>query len=615
MLRRFQGSSKRRLAALDAVRANVMVSDVNLNIVYMNPAVREFLEKVEDDLRKELPRFSMAKMIGSNIDIFHKNPMHQRTMLAQLKQRHNATITVGTHVFDLLVTPLMSGSKRTGFVVEWADAKARLLNVDYASQIAAFGRSQSIIEFTPEGHVITANENFLKLVGYTLDEIRGKHHRIFVDPAERETPEYAHFWDGLRRGEFRAAVYRRLTKQGSFATIQGSYNPIPDDKGTVVKVVKICTDLTERMQSVGEITGALSALADGDLERRIKEPLTIELDRLRLDFNRAADKLQETMKSVAANADAVREAAGEITNASDDLARRTEQQAASIEETAAALDQITATVRRTAEGAVEARSVVGTAKDDAQRSGAVVDEAVTAMQAIEASSKKIGNIIGVIDEIAFQTNLLALNAGVEAARAGEAGRGFAVVATEVRALAQRSADAAKEIKALISASGEQVAAGVRLVGLTGEALSRIVDHVDKMSGLTGEIASAAQEQATGLSEVNSAINQMDKVTQQNAAMVEQATAASHSLTNEAGELARLVGQFKTGAGQSGGTSRAAPPKPRSAPRVAAERPGAERPGAERPAAGRARSAPPREIVTPPKRSALAQSQEDNWSEF
>jgi methyl-accepting chemotaxis protein len=600
MFPRFQQASRRRLMALDAVRANVMVADANLNIVYMNPAVREFLEKVEDDLRKELPRFSMAKMIGSNIDIFHKNPSHQRTMLAQLTQRHQATITVGVHTFDLLVTPLLAGRKRTGFVVEWADAKARMMNFDYAAQIAAVGRSQSSIEFTIDGIVVNANENFLALMGYRLDEIKGKHHSIFVDPAERETPEYAQFWAALRRGEFRAAEFRRLTKHGTYATIQGSYNPIPDEKGNIVKVVKICIDVTKRVHSVNAIAGALSALADGDLEPRIAEPLTIELDKLRVDLNRAFDRLQETMKSVAANANAVREGAREITNASDDLSRRTEQQAASIEETAAALDQITATVRRTAEGAVEARRVVGTAKDDAQRSGAVVHEAVTAMQAIEDSSKKIGNIIGVIDEIAFQTNLLALNAGVEAARAGEAGRGFAVVATEVRALAQRSADAAKEIKALISASGKQVESGVRLVGLTGEALSRIVGHVDQMSGLMTEIASAAQEQATGLGEVNSAVNQMDKVTQQNAAMVEQSTAASHSLASEAEELTNLVKQFKTGAAQISRTSSGVPAKASPTPR---------------PAADKSRPALPREIVPSVRRPASTQSPGDDWSEF
>ena len=606
MLRRFRQTAKRRLQALEAVKANVMISDVHLNISYMNPAMREFLAKVEHDLQKELPRFNLAKMVGSNIDIFHKNPVHQRTMLAQLKQRHNATITVGAHIFDLLVTPLERGSKRDGFVVEWTDAKARLGALDHAMQSAAFDRSQAVIEFKPDGTIVKANTNFLNTMGYTLDEIKGKHHRIFIEPAERESTEYARFWEVLRTGKPHSGDFRRLTKQGSFVTIHGSYIPILDDQGALIKVLKLCMNATKRVEAVNEIAGALSALADGNLELRIKEPLTPELDALRVDFNRSVDKLQETMKSISFNADAVREAAGEITNASDDLSRRTEQQAASIEETAAALDEITATVRKTAASAVEAQRVVGTAKDDAQRSGSVVHEAVTAMQAIEGSAKKIENIIGVIDEIAFQTNLLALNAGVEAARAGDAGRGFAVVATEVRALAQRSADAAKEIKALISASGEQVGSGVRLVGLTGEALTRIVGHVDQMSGLTTEIASAAQEQATALAEVNTAVNQMDKVTQQNAAMVEQATAASHSLTSEAGELTRLVGQFKTGGGASGRPARGTPQKA---------------PPMQRPVADRGRAAPPREAApreaAPLKRAAPVSvaSAEENWSEF
>ena len=233
--------------------------------------------------------------------------------------------------------------------------------------------------------------------------------------------------------------------------------------------------------------------------------------------------------------------------AADDLSKRTEQQAASLEETAAALDQITATVRRTAEGAQQASRAVSVARTDAERSGVVVKEAVSAMARIESSARQISQIIGVIDEIAFQTNLLALNAGVEAARAGDAGRGFAVVASEVRALAQRSADAAKEIKSLISASSQEVETGVKLVGDTGDSLSGIVAKVLEISDLVGEIAASAQEQAGGLNEVNAAVNQMDTVTQQNAAMVEESTAASHSLAVETAELTRLVSQFDIGA--------------------------------------------------------------------
>jgi methyl-accepting chemotaxis protein len=297
----------------------------------------------------------------------------------------------------------------------------------------------------------------------------------------------------------------------------------------------------------GSIGAGLDRLSAGDLTFRLDSPLPGAYEKLRNDFNDAMGKLQDTMTVIGSNAQGIRGGGEEISHAADDLSRRTEQQAASLEQTAAALDEITATVKRTAEGAKEASTVVATAKSDAEKSGEVVRQAVAAMSAIEQSSGQIGQIIGVIDEIAFQTNLLALNAGVEAARAGDAGRGFAVVASEVRALAQRSADAAKEIKALISASTQQVGEGVDLVGETGKALDRIVKQVNQINGVVTEIAASAQEQAAGLFQVNTAVNQMDQMTQQNAAMVEQSTAASHTLAREAEELARLVGQFKTGA--------------------------------------------------------------------
>ena len=292
------------------------------------------------------------------------------------------------------------------------------------------------------------------------------------------------------------------------------------------------------------ITASLSKLAAGDLTVRFTAEVGASYQALKRDFNQAMETLLGTMRSVAATTQGVHASAGEITHASDDLARRTEQQAASLEETAAALDQLTATVRQSAGGVQDARALVAAAREDAQKSGQVVHETVSAMTGIETSARKISSIIGVIDEIAFQTNLLALNAGVEAARAGEAGRGFAVVATEVRALAQRSADAAREIKSLIAASGQQVETGVRLVGETGRALERIGDQVQRLNGLVSAIADSAQEQSTGLQQVNTALNQMDQVTQQNAAMVEQSTAASHSLTREAEVLAGLVRQFR-----------------------------------------------------------------------
>jgi methyl-accepting chemotaxis protein len=264
---------------------------------------------------------------------------------------------------------------------------------------------------------------------------------------------------------------------------------------------------------VSSIGAGLERLSAGDLTFQIRHAFAPDYEKLRADFNGAMSQLQETMKTVIGRTHGLRSGGQEITQASDDLSKRTEQQAASLEETAAALDEITATVKKTADGALEARKVVATAKDDAEKSSLIVRNAVSAMTRIEDSSRQIGQIIGVIDEIAFQTNLLALNAGVEAARAGDAGRGFAVVASEVRALAQRSAEAAKEIKALISASSDQVAQGVDLVGETGKALDRIAAQVAQINGVVTEIAASAQEQATGLHQVNAAVNQMDQVTQ------------------------------------------------------------------------------------------------------
>jgi methyl-accepting chemotaxis protein len=302
----------------------------------------------------------------------------------------------------------------------------------------------------------------------------------------------------------------------------------------------------EQNAVVEALAASLGRLAKGDLTTRIDAKFVGRDAQIKTDFNEAVKSLREAMESISDTTEGIRGGSDEIANASDDLARRTEQQAASLEETAAALDQITGAVKRSAEGAQQVSAAATNAKADAERSGEVVRDAVEAMSGIETSSREISQIIGVIDEIAFQTNLLALNAGVEAARAGDAGRGFAVVASEVRALAQRSAGAAKEIKGLIANSGAHVERGVRLVGETGQALSGIVIKVSEINGLISDIAQSSQQQAGGLNEINAAINQMDQVTQQNAAMVEEATAASANLKSEAAALAELVSRFQIG---------------------------------------------------------------------
>jgi methyl-accepting chemotaxis protein len=423
---------------------------------------------------------------------------------------------------------------------------------------------------------------------------------------------------------FRATGGCRYSADGATARACGSLSDIHAQTMAEAAI----KDQGARTAAVADgLSAALKALADGDLTARISEKFSDKFEVLAENFNASMVRLQDTMASIAANAEGVHSTAAEVTQASDNLSQRTEQQAATLEETAAALDEITATVRKTAEGAGEARHLVTNAKQDAESSTAVVHETVTAMNGIEHSSKQISNIIGVIDEIAFQTNLLALNAGVEAARAGDAGRGFAVVATEVRALAQRSADAAKEIKALISGSGQQVQAGVKLVADTGRALGRIVEQVAKLNDLIAEIAASAREQATGLDQVNNAVNQMDQVTQQNAAMVEQTTAASHSLAHEADALSRLVGQFKVGRTAAAAATRpAAAPSRAPAVKAAAARGATTAKGtvarphttqiAKPPAAGsRGPAGASGEGASAFPRKEPAPAQDDNWSEF
>ncbi len=372
--------------------------------------------------------------------------------------------------------PVFKGRKPYKVVKFATDITAqKLKSAEDAGKLDAISRVQAVIEFTPSGEILTANQNFLSVLGYDLSEIQGKHHSMFCERDYSTSAEYRQFWQRLAGGEFVADEFMRIGKGGNKVYIQASYNPIFDMNGKVFKVVKFATDVTARVNNVEELAGALQALTEGDLTQSVEQPFMPALEKLRLDFNSAVSKLRLAIETVADNAGAIAAGSAQIRSASDNLSRRTEQQAASVEETAAALEEITTTVADSSHRAQEAGELVGRTRDSAERSGQVVRKAVDAMGKIEASSGEISNIIGVIDEIAFQTNLLALNAGVEAARAGEAGKGFAVVAQEVRELAQRSAKAAKEIKTLISASNEHVKSGVELVGQT-EGLSKKSSH-------------------------------------------------------------------------------------------------------------------------------------------
>jgi methyl-accepting chemotaxis protein len=330
------------------------------------------------------------------------------------------------------------------------------------------------------------------------------------------------------------------------------------EKDRIEREQQKATEAADVKFAVDNLAAGLSKLSEGDVSYRIGQPFTATLDGVRNDFNTSAEKLQAALTKVAQNASGIGAGADEIKSAADDLAKRTEQQAAAVEETAAALEEITTTVRDSTKRAQEAGQIVSRAKAGAEQSGQVVRRAVVAMEQIAKSANEISNIIGVIDEIAFQTNLLALNAGVEAARAGEAGKGFAVVAQEVRELAQRSANAAKEIKALITTSNDQVQEGVQLVGDTGKALETIVSEVQEINRHVVSIVEAAQEQSSGLQQINTAVNQMDQDTQKNAAMVEETNAASHSLAKEVASLNQLLSQFRLADGAYQQKSQPAP---------------------------------------------------------
>lgn len=476
-----------RVAALEALRANVMVADAELNITYCNPSVVALLREAEADLKRELPRFDVATLIGSNIDVFHKDPSHQRGMLAKLTTQHNATIRVGKRQFDLLVTPLQDGPKRIGFVVEWADAKERLLNLDYAAQIAAIGRSQAVIEFNTDGTIIDANANFLRAMGYSIEEVRGKHHSMFVDVATRASADYAAFWDRLKKGEYQASQFKRLSRSGEEVWIEGSYNPILDTNGKVAKVVKFASDVTAQQKLLSNL-------------------------KTLIDKNFA--EIGTAMSLSTAAAESATGAAGETSANVQTVAASAEQLAASIDEIASSM--------ATSRGATER------AYDQAVALGRSTETLANAAQAMNG-------IVALIRDVASQINLLALNATIEAARAGEAGKGFAVVASEVKNLAIQAAKATERISTEIDGiqtTSTEVAGALGTirdaVTTVRESVTLTASAVEEQSAVTRGMSSSMRNASLSVSTVGENIGQISAAVQE--------TAAALTRTREAAEV-------------------------------------------------------------------------------
>ena len=423
----------------------------------------------------------------------------------------------------------------------------KLRTAYFEGQIEAIGKSQAVIEFDMDGMVLHANDNFLNTLGYTLQEIKGKHHSMFIDQETRNSNDYRSFWDQLNHGVYQTGEFRRIGKGGKEVWIQASYNPILNQNGKPFRVVKYATDITARTTAVYDIKQVMTQLAKGDLTCEIEHEFEGEFKVLGESINQFIKDMRVTISRINHAVEMIRGASGEIASGNADLSSRTEQQASSLEETASSMEELTGTVRLNAENAEQANSLASQASTIAVNGGNMIQRVVETMASINESAQKISDIIGVIDGIAFQTNILALNAAVEAARAGEQGRGFAVVASEVRTLAQRSAEAAKDIKELISDSVDKIGSGNVLVKQSGDTMGEVVTSIKRVNDIMSEIAAASSEQSNGILEISKAVTQMDEMTQQNAALVEEAAAAAESMRQQASSLADRVATFKLSA--------------------------------------------------------------------
>ncbi|MGA8649117.1 MAG: methyl-accepting chemotaxis protein, partial [Xanthobacteraceae bacterium] len=536
-------------SALDACKTNVMVADENYNIVYMNKTMTEMMHAAEADLRRDIPALNARKLIGMNIDVFHRNPSHQRRLLDGLTTTFETALNVGGRNFHLVVMPIRSdGGGRVGTVVEWKDeTEQKKLEVAAARIRSALDSCTTNVMVADENcNIIYMNNTLVKMLKAAEADLRKElpnfdSEKLLGAPMDvfHKNPAHQRRLIENLNGTFEADIKVGVRKFHLIASVAKG----ADDRrlGTVVE----WKDTTAEKAIEEEINGMVQAAIDGDLARRLTlEDKTGFFRNLAAAMNKLCELFSDVIREVKQAAREVANASAEISTSTTDLSQRTEEQAAGLEETSASMEEISATVKKNAENAQQANDSANNTREVADRGGQVVAKAVEAMALIDKSSHKVSDIIGVIDEIARQTNLLALNAAVEAARAGEAGRGFAVVASEVRSLAQRASQAAKDIKDLITNSNNQVREGVDLVNKAGTALDDIVESMNRVAAIVSEIAAASAEQATGIEQVNKALTQMDEVTQQNSALVEENAATAKTLEHQAQALNERVALFR-----------------------------------------------------------------------
>ncbi|MBV7316943.1 PAS domain-containing protein [Shewanella sp. NIFS-20-20] len=586
--------------ALDNVSANTMVADNDLNIIYLNKAVQKMFSDVNSELKKTLKEFDADKLLGANIDKFHVNPQHQRQLLAKMTDTYRSKITVGERTFTFIANPIVQeDGTKIGTVVEWDDITEELVKKAESERIfsenarirqALDNVSSNTMLADADCNIIYMNNAVANMFSQAQADIRTSLPNFNANNLIGQNIDVFHVDPSHQRGllDKLSSTYTSQLSVGG-RTFRIIANPIVNDEGqrlgTVVEwadrtaevaiehevdaLIKSANagDLSPRLTTankegfylnlsnglnqlitiadevISDVVNLFDGMAKGELTREIQGDYEGQFGKLKADANTTIQRLTEVLSGIQESATTVTAGAEEIAKGNADLSQRTEEQAASLEETASSMEEMTTTVQQSAENALQADQLAKEANNKAKQGGEVVTQAISAMEAIDQSSKRIVDIISVIDEIAFQTNLLALNAAVEAARAGEQGRGFAVVAGEVRNLAQRSAGAAKEIKELIRDSVGKVRDGTALVNQSGTTLQEIVDSVSKVAVMINQISVAADQQSVGIQEVNKAVSQMDDMTQQNASLVEQVSAAGDAMTEQARSMRRQLGFF------------------------------------------------------------------------